>query len=315
VLATDAAHQRQVRDVGRRDDHDERRRAHQQPDGEPGALAEDFLERLDADAEVGARIIGIPMIVLDAGADAGDLRPRLVDGRVRSEAGDHLGHPVRTSLHHQCARVMLADHHVEQSVHPVREVRRRLHHADDRHLPAVDDHFPADDAGVPVEPRLPVLVGEHHHRGRLGAVVVLVEQPSEHRRQSHDLEEVPGHEPDVHRHRVLLSAKGVRHPGVFGDAAERPGALAEVENLGDREQDVLAAGTVDRLPQIDQPVSIAMRKRPQENAADDAEDRRVGANAESEGQDHGQHEAGGAGETANGVAEVRNDHGESLLWG
>ena len=44
VLATHAAHEREVRDVGAGDDEHERRGAHQQPEREPGVLAEHFAD-------------------------------------------------------------------------------------------------------------------------------------------------------------------------------------------------------------------------------------------------------------------------------
>ena len=59
VLPAHAAHQRQVGDVGGRDDQDERRGAHEQPERQPGPLAQHFLEGDDRDAIVGAGIVRV----------------------------------------------------------------------------------------------------------------------------------------------------------------------------------------------------------------------------------------------------------------
>ena len=48
------------------------------------------------------------------------------------------------------------------------------------------------------------------------------------------------------------------------------------------------------LPDVDQPVLVAVDERPQQHAADDAEDGGVGADAERQRQDDGEGEALGA---------------------
>ncbi len=62
-------------------------------------------------------------------------------------------------------------------------------------------------------------------------------------------------------------------------------AGAEVADLGNGEGDVLAAGSVDGLSQVDQPIAVTMGQRLEQHAADNAEDRRVGTDAERQG-DH-----------------------------
>ena len=93
-------------------------------------------------------------------------------------------------------------------------------------------------------------------------------------------------------------------PRVLGDAAQRLGAVAEVEDLGHREGDVLAARPVDRLAQVDQPVAVAVRQRLEQHAAHDAEDRRVRADAEPEREDDRDGKPARAGEAAEGVAKL-----------
>src|SRR3712207_9123386 len=66
-------------------------------------------------------VVGVAVIGLHALPDHPDLRARLFDRPARSQTGHHLGHAVGPSLHHHRARVVLADHHVEQRIDPVRD--------------------------------------------------------------------------------------------------------------------------------------------------------------------------------------------------
>ena len=65
-----------------------------------------------------------------------------------------------------------------------------------------------------------------------------------------------------------------------------------------------SAGSVDRLPQVDQPIAVTVGQRLEQHAADDAEDRRVGADAERQrDHDHGG-ERGAVSQRAQGVPDV-----------
>ena len=65
----------------------------------------------------------------------------------------------------------------------------------------------------------------------------------------------------------------------------------------------------------DQPVGLFERQRTQQDGVHDAEDRRVGADAEREDRDDGERERGRARQHPEGVSEIggeRSDHGVSL---
>ena len=132
--------------------------------------------------------------------------------------------------------------------------------------------------------------------------------------ETHHVEVVAGHEADGHPHRVLLPLQRVDHPRVFGDPGEALGALAEVGDLGNGEVDVVAAGSLDRVTDVDEAIAVLVGKGPQQHAAHDAEDGGVRANPESEGEDDGDREAASAGKTAYGVAEVGDEHGRVRQW-
>ena len=61
------------------------------------------------------------------------------------------------------------------------------------------------------------------------------------------------------------------------------------------------------LTDVDQPILVAIDQRPQQHAADDAEDRGVGADAERERDDDGGGEAFGAQERAQADAHVLHE--------
>jgi hypothetical protein len=162
-------------------------------------------------------------------------------------------------MHHHRTGVVLADHHVENGVHPIREERRRLHDADDQDALSIDPHRLSDDAAVAAEALHPELVRQHHHRWCRGAVVSVVEQSPEHGRQPHDLEVVAGDQADIDARRLALALHREDDPGIFGDPLERLRAVAEVQDFGDGEGDVLTPRSTDGVAQIDQPVALAVR--------------------------------------------------------
>ena len=71
---------------------------------------------------------------------------------------------------------------------------------------------------------------------------------------------------------------------------------AQIDELGHRERHVLDGDTRRALADVNQPRFVPVDERPQEHAADDAEHRRVGADAQREGHDDGQRQPLGASE-------------------
>ena len=69
----------------------------------------------------------------------------------------------------------------------------------------------------------------------------------------------------------------------------------------------VAAGPVDRLAQVDEPVAVAVRQRLEQHAAHDAEDRGVGADAEREREDDDGGERGAVAQRAQRVRDVGGD--------
>ena len=78
----------------------------------------------------------------------------------------------------------------------------------------------------------------------------------------------------------------------------------EVVDLGHRERRVLGAEARRALADVDQPILVAIDERAQQHAADDAEDRGVGADAERERHHDGGGQPPGAPQRAQADAHV-----------
>ena len=87
-------------------------------------------------------------------------------------------------------------------------------------------------------------------------------------------------------------------------ARQRGDAAAQVLDLRDREVGVLDADAARALADVDQAIFIAVDERPQQHAADDAEDRGVGADPERQGDDHRDRHALDPGQRAQRKPEV-----------
>ena len=279
VLTTHAPHQREVGDVRGGDDHHERGGAHQQPQREPRALAEGFLERDDSHAEIRPRVVRFLVVPPHAGVDGVDFPARLVDRGAGSEPRDHLRHAMHTRLDHLRAEVVRAEHHVEEPVHPVGKERRGLQNADDLHRVGVQAEMFADDVRVAAEVLHPEVVGEHHHRWHARPVVGRPSEPTEHGRQAHDLEEVSGHESEIEALGTLGLLQRAEPRRVLGDTAKGRHAVAKVTDLGHGERHARTGRTIGGLAQVHEALALAMRERLEQHPVHDAEDRGVGADA------------------------------------
>ena len=93
--------------------------------------------------------------------------------------------------------------------------------------------------------------------------------------------------------------------------SERLGPRLVVDDLGNGERNVARADTLRRLPEVNEPVTITVRERPEERSAQQREHRRIRADAEGKRQNDSRGEAPGAAQAAEGSAEV----GEEVHWG
>ena len=162
----------------------------------------------------------------------------------------------------------------------------------------------ADDRRVAAEAALPVLVAQHQD-GRCARLLVRVlERTPERRPHAEHVEEVRGD--DARGDALGLRAAEQDEPHVveFHESLEALRARAVVENLLIREAGVLDVGQRPLLPQHDEAVAVLIRQRAEQDAVDDAEDRRVGADPERHRQHDHDREARVAAEIAQPVAQV-----------
>ena len=164
------------------------------------------------------------------------------------------------------------------------------------------------DRRIAVEYVLPETVRQHDRARRAFAIIGGGQEPAKHRAKAHHLEErsVDDAGPDQTR----LSAESDQREIDGGEIAEGSDGLRarlEVINLGDRERHVLDAEALSGLADIDQSIRLPIDERPQEDAANHAENRRVGADAQGKRYDDGRGQAFGAEKRTEGEPDVSHE--------
>ena len=143
---------------------------------------------------------------------------------------------------------------------------------------------------------------EDRRARRLGTIVLRVQQTAEHRAKAHHVEERPADDARLDHAGLVAEAN---HREVHGrEVAERADggdARLDVVDFRHRERHVLGADAGRALADVDQAIFVAIDERTQQHAADDAEDRGVGADAERE-----RHHDGG-GETLRAPERAQRD--------
>ena len=127
---------------------------------------------------------------------------------------------------------------------------------------------------------------QHRRPGRLRAIVGRPEQAAAHGLEPHDLEVRPADDPGADDARLAEADHGELDRGEVAERVERPDARAEVLDFRHGEDRVLDPDAGRALADVDQAIFVAVDERPQEDAADDAEDGGIGADAERQGDDH-----------------------------
>ena len=235
----------------------------------------------------------------------GQISTRRFERRTGREAAEQLRHPVGAVGDHRRAEVMRAGHDVRDDLRVGWIGNGWLEDADDRRGARAEADGLADDQRIAIERRRPEMLRENRHARGLWTVVLRVQQTPERRPQSHHVEERAVD--DARSHRARLAAQPRHREFDRGEVAERADggdARLEIVDFRDRERGVLRAEAWRALADVDQPIFVAIDERPEKHAADDAEDRRVGADAERECEDDGGGEALDPEKRADGEANV-----------
>ena len=131
------------------------------------------------------------------------------------------------------------------------------------------------------------MVGQNRRPGSVRAIISRVEQPAEHRVQPHHLEIRSADDARTDFARLAEPGHGEPNGGEVTERAQCLDAFLQIVNLRHRERNVVGANAVRALADVDQPVLVAVDKRPQEHTAHHTEDGRISADAERQGEHHG----------------------------
>ncbi len=244
-----------------------------------------------------------------------ELRLRALEVDARSETPKELRHAVLAIARHGGRHVMRARHDVRDNLRLGRVGHRGLEHADDRRLARAEPDALSEHRWIRAQLVGPEPVGHHDGARRGRAIVLWPDETPEDGPEAHDLEIAAVHQPGRQLARLAKAHRRERHRRELADRSNGLQAAAEVGNLRHREIGVLGADASGRLPEIDQPALVAVRQRLQQNAADDAEDRGIRADAESQGEDDSNGEAGSANEPPGGVSKLAQKRHAGFLQG
>ena len=296
--------QNQVRDVRAGDDEDEAGgRQQNQQDGRRGR--DDLVPQAPGlDAEVGLRLVGLG-VRLDHGAvhDA-KLGERRVEVGTRREPAEELRHAVDASLDHRRIEMMRAGDDVGDDLGLLRIRHRRFEDADNGGGPIAQPDDLADHARIALERARPEAIGEHGRAFGVPAIVSRTEEAAHHRTKPHHVEVGASNHARANRPRLAETDHREFDGREVAECAERLHACLEVLDLRDREVRIRHADAGGALTDVDEAIGIAVHEGPQQDAANDAEDRGVGADAERQRQDDGESKARGPRQGAKGEFEV-----------
>ena len=226
------------------------------------------------------------MLANDRGVRRGQLGARHFERRAGREAAEQLRHAVGAVGDHRRAEMVRAGHDVRDDFGVGRIRHGGLEHADDRRRARAETDRFADHGRVAVERRDPEPVREDRHSRRLRAIVLRVEEAAENGTKPHHVEERSGDDASPHNARLAAEPD---HREVTVENS--PNALMVVtrdfRSLTSGTENVMFVGADPRraLADVEQAIFVAIDERTKEHAADDAEDRGIGADAERE-RDH-----------------------------
>ncbi len=140
---------------------------------------------------------------------------------------------------------------------------------------------------IAAELRLPVRVADNQHRVGAERIVGGREGAAENRRDAEHVEEIMGHDADVHAIRFAALEQIEVHLVILDERVEGVRLRAVVVQLLNRDADRRAAGERRRFAHEHEAIAVRIRQRLQQNAVDEAEDRSVRADAERQ-REHGE---------------------------
>jgi hypothetical protein len=303
-LPRGGAHQQQVRHVGAGDQQHQADRAEKEQQLLAHVAHHRFLERRDGHR---AELVLLRELEGEPAPDHVRLRPHLGERGAGRQAGD--GAEVDRAAGLDVVGLKDERH---PDVGGARELRPLPQDADQRIGLAVQGQRAAEHAGIGAEAAAPELLRDHRHAGSLGVVLARREGAPGERADAHHLEEVGAHPGRLQALGLGAPAAQVQGAAVMGGGVrEGVAGRPPVEEVGDREGGLLLSLLADEVG-AHQTLRRPEGERAEHHAVDHAEDRRGGADAESERRHRHQREAGALPQLPAGEPEVLAELRERL---
>jgi hypothetical protein len=301
VLAPRDACEQEARHVGARDQQDQADGAHQDPEHRPHVPDELVPQRHERHRR--GLVLG-GKLAAQLGVDRIDVGACGVERRARLQPADGLQMLARAAGIGNRSVVSDKRPHLGALIEALGDERLegRRHHADDREWPIVHRDHTSDGRRIAAEPAAPEAVAQDRRLPGGGRVFGGGEVTPDRRLHAERPEEVPGHAHPADPFRFAVGQQR-RTPGADErHVFERMAAVAPVEER----QVTDVAGRAGRPPLADrdEAIGIRVRQRTEQHRVEDAEDRRVRADAERQGHERDRCEAGRAPQQPRRVANV-----------
>jgi hypothetical protein len=191
---------------------------------------------------------------------------------------------------HGCGKMMRAGDYVGYDFGILRIWDARLEDANNCRRAITDateaNGFP-EDRRILVKGGCPETVGENDDAGSIGTVVLRSDQATEHGTKAHHVEIRAADDATLNRTRLTQADHGEVHGGEVAKRAHGFQVRAQVLYLGYGKRSVFVADAGSALPDIDQPVLVAVDKRLEQDSAHQRENGSVRADPERQRENHG----------------------------
>ncbi len=288
-------------DVGASDQQHEADGAEQQQERRPDRPDDLLAERRYTDAVpgVGRRMLGGDALGNQAGLCLGLLERH---ARLQPRDGPHVAGvavDVGVGFGQRPEQLGLSREH---------PARQRLElgrqHADHGVRHEIESDGATDDVRRRAETTLPQTIGDHHDAVVVPFLIRWKKQTTELGTRPHRSEEAVRYLRPVDTFRVTVAGEDRTPGGVCPDLGEGRAVSTHVLGVGRRHLAAIVTVRFTRAPDHHEPSRLGVRQALEQHAADHAEDRGVGADAERQGQHGDQREARPLGQHAQTVSKI-----------
>ncbi len=236
----------------------------------------------------------------------------LIEGDAGSETSEKLRHAMDAASNHGCRQVVRAGDNVGHDFGILGIRHGGFEDADDggspsAHGPAAKSNGFAEHRRIFLKSRRPEMVGENDHAVSLGTVVLGSNETAEHRVEAHDVEIGAADDASLNFARLTEANHSEPEDGEIAKRAQAFNAGAQILDFGHGECCVLVAYARCALPDINQPVFVAVDERLEQHAAHQREDCGVGADPQRQRQHHRDCKPFGASERPERNSQVVNE--------